>query len=103
MKKAKWSEDHSKQVDGNVALVKLIAGKMLPLSLVDCDLLKEFLSIVAPHYSLPGKDRLVLTLIPQHVQKIENTIRAMICETAVSMTVDIWTTRQNRSFLGITG
>ena len=27
----------------------------------------------------------------------------MICETAVSMTFDIWTTRQNRSYLGITG
>lgn len=99
----KWASSYSRQVDGSAAIVNLIAGKMLPTSIVGSDEFFKVFSIVAPHFTLPHRERVVETLISREVKKIEDHIRAMVSEAAVSVTVDIWTTRQNRSFLGIHG
>jgi hypothetical protein len=66
--------------------------------------MRKFVDTICPKYSLPDKGRLVESLLPQVETQVESKIRELITpDSRPCVTVDIWSNRQMRSYLGITG
>jgi hypothetical protein len=70
--------------------------------------MRRFFDTICPKYSLPDKGRLFNSLLPQVETQVESKIRELITpDSRPCVTVDIyiyiWSNRQMRSYLGITG
>ena len=76
---------------------------MLSNSIIKSEELRDFLSVIAPEYSIPCLKTFIHTLLPQECQKVENIIRGILGLTDYcSITVDLWSNMQMRSYIGIT-
>ena len=100
--KSKWGSGHPKQVDGNRLLVRLVANKMLPNSIIKSEELKDWLEVIAPEYSIPCLQTFLDKLLPVEYEKVVNTIKGILQSAQhCSITADLWSNRQMRSYLGI--
>lgn len=84
------------------ALHLLLVGKSLPFDLVDSFEFKYFCFTLNPHYKLPSESRIKSTIIPTHVIRIEADIIEHLNKCSdVNISLDIWTDRNMRSWIGI--
>lgn len=99
----KYKPNDSRQQRITVALTDLIAGNLLPFSLVESQEFRCFMDVVDSRYVIPSRKTLSTTLISDRKQFIENKLRTTFNKLdTVSVTVDIWTNRIMHSFLGVT-
>lgn len=76
----------------------------LPLGIVETAWFREFMTALAPKYTLPSRSHLTTKLLPQMRSVTEARVSAQIAQADdMSLTIDIWTDRRMHSFLAITG
>ncbi|XP_062579450.1 zinc finger BED domain-containing protein 4-like [Saccostrea cucullata] len=101
---SKYSSNDPNQQQITDALLHFIAGDLLPLSIVDSKYFQNLMEKVNPKYQLPSRKHLSTTLIQEKSTEIRNELKEnMARAVSLCLTVDIWSNRQMRGFLGITG
>ena len=99
----KYSKQHPKQRQITQLLLKSIACASLPLSIVDKPSFRELIVELNENYAIPHRQTIKETHLPFTEKLIVNSITTEMKDvTSVYVTVDIWTNRQMRSFIGFT-
>ena len=99
-----WAAHDPRRQAHNRRVVRLIAEKMLPLSLVDSPQFKALIAGFNSGYTLPCRQTLTNVLLPMHTEEVKAKIDALLQQTtSIAITADLWSSRSMRSFLGITG
>ena len=103
-KTSKYLSTDFRQVKLTESIVKdLIIECGLPISLVDQDGFKSFMAAVDPMYSLLSRRQITRDKLPKLHDRMIMKLKAL-CNNAeyVSVTLDVWTDRRLRSYIGIT-
>lgn len=97
---AKISISRQNNIDG--ALMKLLVGKVLPLSLVDNPLFKEFVNLLDPRYKIPSRSTVNRELTKKH-KEIKEVVKAEVqgCND-IAITHDGWTSCSTESYSCVT-
>ena len=102
-RKRKYSKQHSKQRQITKLLLKSVACASLPLSIVDKPSFRELIEELNENYAIPHRQTIKETHLPFKEKLIVNSITTETKDlTSVYVTVNIWTNRQMRSFIGFT-
>lgn len=101
----KWQPgDSGKQKHITEAIVTFIAKDMQSLSIVESKSFRQVLEVAEPRYSMPSRKYLSGKLLSERHSAIHDNIKSVMQKcTRVCLTLDIWTNRQMRSYLGVTG
>ena len=71
--------------------------------MVESKAFRNVLQKAEPRYSMPSRKHLSTKLIPQRYQNIyEDIVKLLSVSSQVCLTIDIWSNRQMRSYLGVT-
>ena len=101
---SKYGHNDPRQQFITNAVVMLIAGDLLSLSLVESPRFRELMHRADPRYIVPSRKHLTTKLIPDKSSSIDSDIKSKLKKAqAVCLTIDLWSNRQMRSFIGITG
>lgn len=85
------------------SIISLIAGNLLPQSFVESKRFHNFMSVADSKYQIPSKKYLKRKLLPKKCTQIRNDMMKLLQKTTnICVTADIWSSRQLRSFFGIT-
>lgn len=85
-------------------LVRYIAGNLVPLSTVESDDFKQFVEALDPKYQLPSRKHISTKLLIEKSTAIQADVKLKLhAAQSVSLTIDMWSNRQMKGFLGITG
>ena len=83
--------------------MSLIAGDLLPLSLVDSPLFHSLMEAANDSYQVPSRKYLSSKMLPERSANLKQAVIVQLQNTSVvCVTVDLWTNRQLRSYFGIT-
>lgn len=98
-----YSQTHPKQRAITNAIVEdLIVRCNLPLTIIENENFRHFLSVVDPKYTATTY-RSVMKQVQGSVAETRTKLKGIIAEAEeISVTVDIWSDRRMRGFLGIT-
>ncbi|CAG2205851.1 unnamed protein product [Mytilus edulis] len=88
-KSVKYSPSDPKQLEMTNALIMFIAGDLLPLSIVESEEFKNLMEKADTKYQVPSRKH--------------NLVNTLKRAESVCLTIDLWSSRQMRGFLGITG
>ena len=102
--KTKYSQNDPKQIKLIDALVLFIAGDLMPLSVVDSTHFRNLCEQLDPRFQMPS--RKYLSSKPLHETSFEIQINLKLRlkkAQSVCLTIDLWSNRQMKGFLGITG
>lgn len=101
---AKYSNRDPRQQQITDALVMFIAGDILPLKTVESESFKFLIEKLDPKYQLPSRKYLSSSLLQAKCVEVQNNVKAKLKQAEnVCLTVDLWSNRQMRGYLGITG
>ncbi len=99
----KYDPKNPKQLQVTNALVDFVAGDLMPLAIVESEKFEKLLGALDPQYRLPSRKHLSTKLLKAKYEEVkEKVIRKVQQASCVNLTVDLWSNRQMRSFLGIT-
>lgn len=74
-----------------------------PLSIVDAPSFRQFVESLDSRFVIPSRKHLTTTLVAQKDEQIRKKLIDVLQETqTVALTVDLWSNRQMKGFLGIT-
>lgn len=100
----KWGSTDPRQVQTDQALVSLVAGNLLPLSLVDSIHFRGFCESGMPGYQVPCRRTLINKLIKERHALLHSKVEHLAKSAqSICLTIDLWSNRQMKSFIGITG
>ena len=100
----KWTNCHMQQTATTDALVSLVAGKLLPMSFIASDEFRHFCKTIQPSFSVPCRRTLTNKLLVERHALLHNKVQHLVKSAeSVCVTIDLWSSRQMRSFIGITG
>ena len=100
----KYSSQDAHQLAINDALVNFIAGDLIPLSIVESTRFHSFIGRLDPKYQLSTRKHLSNKIIKEkYIILRENLTKEFEKVHSVSLTTDLWSNRQMRSYIGITG
>lgn len=87
-----------------IILTELIVKCNLPLTIVEHVGFRNFLKAIAPRWKPTSTRYFTRNLLPTLMTDCQNRMRKIL-DTAnhISITVDMWTDRRGRSFIGVTG
>jgi hypothetical protein len=101
---AKYPAHHPNQKSITDALIMFIARDLMPLSVVDSPNFRQMLQKLDPRYTVPSRKHLLSKLLFNKSSSVQNNIVSLLHQAqCVCLTIDLWTNRQMRSFIGITG
>ena len=87
-------------------IVHFVVVTLQSFSIVDSEEFKQLMEEKDAHFTLPCRQYLSKVPIPNKYEQLHKKINKMLQEAAsvcdVCVTVDIWTNRQMRSYMGIT-
>lgn len=87
-----------------IILTELIVKCNLPPSIVEHVGFRNFLKTIAPRWKPTSSRYFTRNLLPTLMNDCRNKIRKILDDTNhISITVDAWTDRRGRSFIGVTG
>ena len=87
-----------------IILTELIVKCNLPPTLVEHVGFRSFLKAIVPRWKPTSARYFTRTLLPALINDCQNKIKQILGDTNhLSITVDVWTDRRGRSFIGITG
>lgn len=102
-KKVKYSNSDPRQIQLTDALLKSIAGNLLPLSIVESEEFKNLMEIADSRYQMPSRKHFSTKLLYEKSTEVRNNIKHQLkMADSVSLTIDIWSTRQKRGYIGMT-
>ena len=88
-----------RQLDVTTAMVHFIAEDLQALSVVDSPAFKKFVEKLNPSFTMPTQK----TISYKHLPQVQFKLKAALKKADhVCLTIDIWTSRDMRSYLGIT-
>ena len=100
----KYNSRHPQQVAVTDALVCFIAEDLLPLSVVDSTRFIKLLHTLDPKYQVPSRKHLSTILLKRKYDGVKNQIlKRLQGVESINLTLDLWSNRQMKSFLGVTG
>ena len=95
-------KDHH-QVAITEALVTFIAGDLLPLSIVESPRFHDVMDVANVRYQVPSRKHLSTKLLSQRTTEIrEKVMKSLQKAEVICVTVDLWSSRQMRSYFGMT-
>ena len=92
----------SKQEQISVALAKLIAENTLPISIVDCDSLRQLFHLLEPQYKVPCRQTMTSRLDAMKVKMSSDLTERLQNVPHIAVTTDIWTSVANEAYLSFT-
>lgn len=92
---------HPKQVLATDCLVSFVAEDLMPLRVVDSDRFKAFVCALDPNFSLPSRKHLSTSLLEKKYSNSKMTVMKRLEAVKHHLTIDIWSSRQMRSFLDV--
>ena len=96
--------DNLRRLEVNNAYLAFVADELMPLSLVDSSSFRHLVGLLNPAYTLPSRKHLSNNLIPELASQVHDDLTQRIEDAKdIFVTVDIWTSRDMRSYIGITG
>ena len=96
------AKDHQ-QVQTTKAVVSFIAGNLLPLSTVDSPHFHDLMETLNPRYQVPSRKHLSTKLLPEKKAEIQEKVKISLQKAEmICVTVDLWSSRQMKSYFGIT-
>jgi len=99
----KWTSTDSRQVLLTNKLIDLIAVDLLPLSLADSPRFRTLMETAQPNFVIPSRKHLSTSLIPLRANSVQSSIKLLLLQTSsVCLTVDLWSSRDMRSYFGVT-
>ena len=99
----RYDAKHPKQKQVTDALVDFIAEDLMPLHLVDSLRFQKLLKSLDPQYSLPSRKHLSTNLLTKKYDHLKAKVKEHLKNVlVVNLTIDLWSNRQLRSYLGIT-
>ena len=101
-KVSQWKRDDPKQKEGENLLVKAISSNLLSLSVVENSDLRNLFKFLKPRFRVPGSKKLDSNLQQQSEVIKLNIVKLFGVTKNVYITLDIWSNRQMRSFVGFT-
>lgn len=100
----KYSMQDRRQQKLNDVLVMFISCDLIPFSVVDSPYFRSLLQTANPCYQVPTRKYLVNTLLQEKYNEVRDKVNVALQNAQwVSVTLDIWSNHQMRSYLGITG
>ena len=103
-KPTKWKASDPRQVQLNNALAGFIATDLLPLYIVESASFRQLMEKAAPNFSMPSRKHLSSNLLPSVCYSVETQLKMQMRQAQdICLTVDIWSSCDMRSFMGITG
>jgi len=101
---SKYPTSHSQQKAITKSVVEdLIVQCGLPLSIVEHPNFRHFFSVVGSSYTLPARTT-ITNCLTKEAEKVQKCIVDKLSTVkSISMTLDIWSDRRMRAYLGITG
>ncbi|CAH1115658.1 unnamed protein product [Psylliodes chrysocephalus] len=85
-------------------LLELIAKDIQPFSVVEDTGFRDFCHALNPSYVLPSRKTLSKTLIPAKYLDTLNKTKGVVSNVeSVTITTDLWSSRNNDSYMGVTG
>ena len=99
----KYDENDLRQCHANDALTSLIAENMLPLSIVESPSFRKYCHSLDPRFVVPSRKHLSTSLLTKKHEAIKSKLRDILAKAeGVSLTLDLWSNRVMKGFLGIT-
>ena len=100
----KYNSTDPRQVDITDALVLYIAGDLAPLSAVNSPYFANLVAKLDPRYQLPSRKHLSSKLLSDKSASVESELKdSLRTAPSVCLTIDLWSNRQMRGFMGVTG
>lgn len=100
----KYSSNDPRQCRLNDSLIYLICGNLVSFNLVDSVEFRDFVADLDSRYQVPSRDHLSHKLLRNKSSCIQNDLKQQLKMAAsVCLTIDLWSNRQMKGFLGITG
>lgn len=101
---SKYSLNDPRQIQINEALTLFIAGDLISLSVVESQNFKNLIEKLNPKYQVPSRKTLTTKLIHEKCSEMRNDIKHKLKSAQnICLTLDLWSNRQMRAFLGVTG
>jgi len=98
-----YAKSHSRQKElQNAIVTNLIVSSNLPINMVEQAWFKNFMETVDQKFVVPGRRTIVSMINTQYKSKREMLRQKLSCADAVSLTMDMWSDRRMRSFMGAT-
>ena len=102
-KPAKWTTGDKRQHDTTTALVHFIAEDLQALSVVDSPAFKKFVEKLNPAFTIPTRKTISTKHLPEIHSILQQKLKSALRKADhVCLTIDIWTSRDMRSYLGVT-
>ena len=104
MTKSKYAQNDPKQIQLIDALVIFTAGGLMPFSVVDSNHFRNLCEQLDPRFQMPRRKYLSSKLLQEKSSEIENNLKLRLKKAqSVCLTINLWSNRQMKGFLGITG
>lgn len=97
-----YSETSSRQKILDDALVDMVAKDYRPISLVEDEGFKNFVSLLDPKYVIPTRRKLRALIEAKYEQERVKAIEEISRATHVSLTTDLWTSLSCESYMAVT-
>ncbi|XP_067943061.1 E3 SUMO-protein ligase ZBED1-like [Watersipora subatra] len=99
----KFDKSDQRQITATRLIQDVIVENLLPLSLLESDSFKALVNYWQPRYQIPSRKHFTQKILHQSaddiVQKVKDDFAGV---KSVCLTMNIWTSRQNHGFIGIT-
>ncbi|KAJ8362780.1 hypothetical protein SKAU_G00116110 [Synaphobranchus kaupii] len=100
----KWHSTDPSQMQADRALVNLVAGEQLPVSIVESPLFLAFMRETQPSYNVPSRAHFVNTLVCQQYSLLHGQLEALVrAAQSICLTVDTWSGEQGGTYMAVTG
>ena len=104
VKLQKWSRTDARQQELTGAIVGFVTSDLMPLSIVESKAFRHLMGTAQPQFTMPSRKHLREKLIPESAGDVMKDLLSKLDKTEnLALTLDIWTSRDMRSFIGITG
>ena len=99
-----WGEGDARQQELTKFVVNYITRGLLPLSTVDDPDFRALIKKASPAYVLPSRKHLSNKILPARTEELRTKITDRLRDVQdICLTVDIWSSHDMRSYLGVTG
>ena len=103
-KPAKYQASDHRQIEITDSLITFIAGDLLPLSVVDSQNFRNLMEKADSRYQMPSRKHMSTKLLHEKSTEIRNNVKYQLQKAkSVCLTIDLWSNRQMKAFMGITG
>ncbi|XP_018588928.2 zinc finger BED domain-containing protein 4-like [Scleropages formosus] len=100
----KWHSTDASQVQADRALVNLIAGEQLHVSIVESPFFLSFMQEVQPAYNVPSRHHFVNSLVCQQYNLLHGQLEALVkAAQSICLTVDVWSGEQGCTYMAAKG